>query len=176
MSRVLSLLLVLAPLPAAATLAEALALEDLAVRATDIVQGRVLEVQGRRAGGLIVSDVAVAVAGCFKGTCQDAVVTVRVLGGRAEGLTMRVFGAPRFEPDEDVLLFLEPGADDALRVVGLAQGKLRLLRGGDDLLVARDLDDLQLTGRPAEGLDRVRLGTLVDRLERILDLAYPEAP
>lgn len=55
-------------------------------------------------------------------------LTVRLLGGRTESLTSAVDGVPRFQPGEDVLLFLSPTARGDFSIVSWMQGTFRILR------------------------------------------------
>lgn len=57
-----------------------------------------------------------------------ATITVKQLGGSAEGLTQKVAGVRQFQSGEDALLFLRPSiaADGTLVVVGLMQGNFRM--------------------------------------------------
>ncbi|MGH9712509.1 MAG: hypothetical protein ACRD5M_04325 [Candidatus Acidiferrales bacterium] len=56
------------------------------------------------------------------------VITVRLLGGRTENLTSTVDGVPRFQPGEDVVLFLEPIARGDFSIVSWMQGTFRVRR------------------------------------------------
>jgi hypothetical protein len=57
-----------------------------------------------------------------------ASVTVRVLGGRADGFTSRVDGVPAFRTGEEVYLFLWGKPGESYRVLGWSQGTFRIIR------------------------------------------------
>ncbi len=129
MSRLVPVLLALCALgaPAQATVVRAFSLDDLASFATQVVRGRVLDIESRWDDRLIYTDVEVEVADCLKGPCEERVVSVRVLGGAVDDLVMDVDGVARFALGEEVLLFLEAHPTGVhVRTVGMAQGKFRL--------------------------------------------------
>jgi hypothetical protein len=55
-------------------------------------------------------------------------IVVRLLGGSLASITSRVSGIPRFQPGEDVVLFLEPSARGDLSIVSWQQGTFRIRR------------------------------------------------
>jgi hypothetical protein len=57
-----------------------------------------------------------------------ASVTVRMLGGRADGFTSRVDGVPAFRTGEEVYLFLWGKPGESYRVLGWSQGTFRIIR------------------------------------------------
>jgi hypothetical protein len=64
-------------------------------------------------------------------------IIVRLLGGSAGNLTSHVSGVPRFRPDEDVVLFLEPAAANDYSIVSWEQGTFRIgrdVRTGDETI------------------------------------------
>jgi len=123
---------------ASATILVARDLTDLTLNASAVVLGRVLAVHGEwdPARSRIYTLASVGVERTLKGAAEPT-VTVRALGGEIPGEQRgyRVPGAPRFEPGEEVLLFLrpEPAADEGggptkasvgtWQVVGWEQGK-----------------------------------------------------
>jgi hypothetical protein len=56
-----------------------------------------------------------------------ASITVRMLGGRADGFTSRVDGVPGFRVGEEVYLFLWGKPGEAYRVLGWSQGTFRII-------------------------------------------------
>lgn len=83
-----------------------------------------------------------------------AKLVVRQPGGVVGNIGAHVAGAARFEPGEEVLLFLEPPGDDASKLIvrGLSAGKVRLFT---DALgrrrATRDLRGVAFWTPPAEG-------------------------
>jgi hypothetical protein len=63
----------------------------------------------------------------WRGTAPVA-ITVRLLGGRMGNLTSTISGIPRFQPNEEVILFLESTPRGGFSVAGWAQGTLRIRR------------------------------------------------
>ena len=55
-------------------------------------------------------------------------MTVRMLGGRADGITSRVDGVPAFRAGEEVYLFLWGKPGESYRVLGWSQGTFRIIR------------------------------------------------
>jgi hypothetical protein len=49
---------------------------------------------------------------------------IRILGGRADDMVLHVPGAPQFDVDEKLVLFLHEDPTLLIPVVGLEQGKL----------------------------------------------------
>lgn len=64
--------------------------------------------------------------------------TVRLVGGKARGLTSTVEGAPRFHPGEEVFLFLAETTLHDHTVVGWAQGTFRVRRDAKHETVTQD--------------------------------------
>ena len=134
---------------AQATILPALTLEDLTVRATEIVEGTVLELSPRWADGFVVTDVTVEVTTCLKGPCLGASVVVQVFGGTLDGFVVETSGAARYTPGEQVLLFLEPASgagQERLRTAGMALGKFHVALAGDLPIVERSVEGLELVG------------------------------
>lgn len=80
-------------------------------------------------------------------------VTVRVPGGvRADGVALRIWGAPRFAPGERALLFLSPRLDGTYSIVHLMLGAFHEIRTGGDRLAVRRLAEARAVARPGEAL------------------------
>lgn len=62
------------------------------------------------------------------GASIPAQVTVRLLGGTVGQLTSHVSGVPRFQPGQEVVLFLQPTSRGDLSVVSWEQGTFRVRR------------------------------------------------
>ena len=56
-------------------------------------------------------------------------ITVKLLGGTVGPLTSHVSGVPRFQPGEEVVLFLQPASRGDFSVVSWQQGTFRIRRG-----------------------------------------------
>ena len=115
---------------ATASTVERVPLGEMAQRADQILTGRVVGVRSqlsvRRTS--IHTFVTIEVDEWLKGGRSGPVVTLRVLGGEAEGYRLVVAGAPSFQVGEEVLVFTDGGAGRIPTVFGLGQGKFRLER------------------------------------------------
>lgn len=155
--------LVLLPATSAeATMVEAMGVDDLTDRSTDIVRGRVLNSAGVRIGGHIFTKHTLAATECFKGHCTKQ-LEVLTVGGAIGNLGMHVEGAAKLAPGQEVVLFGRRRGN-AIRPVGLSQG-LFVLRGDR---AARDLRGLHLlspTGSAVPGGGRIQQHSLM-RLRR----------
>ena len=106
-------------------------LPELVTAAQAIVVGRVSDVQSgwvegrRRIETVITVEVVEHLKGRF-----GSVVNVRVPGGRMGRYRHVVVGAPRFEPGDDVVLFLRANGPSLPFIVGLSQGVFRVVANG----------------------------------------------
>jgi hypothetical protein len=111
----------------------------------------------------IYTDVKLRVQRSFKGAAQPGeLVTVRREGGTVGTIGMKVFGAPQFTPGEEVVVFVEPRGG-ANWVVGMAQGKLRVITRADGakLAATAEVGAIHFTGPSL-----VAKPQLLDELER----------
>jgi len=122
------------PAPAPASVALRLELPELASAADLVARVRVAGEASRwdASHRRIYTDVTVAVEEVYKGDARvgDALVVTR-LGGSVDGVGMRVAGEVSLAAGEESILFLrrhEPRRGGRLTVVGMAQGKLLVLR------------------------------------------------
>jgi hypothetical protein len=158
----------LPPSGADATTMPALTLEDLTLRATDIVQGTVTDLTPRWSDGFLMTDVTVEVTTCIKGACLADSVQVQVFGGTADGYVVEAAGSARYAPGEQVMLFLEPVGGTGqvrLRTAGMALGKFHVALAGDLPVVERSLEGLELLG-PAREVAVAENRLALDELER----------
>lgn len=127
--------------PALATMVLHLEIEDLIPLSPLVVVGQVntIEASWNADRTKIYTRVSVTVEEQLRGSAAAAVVEIKLIGGNVDGTLAEMPGAPRFEPGERVLLFLEPRKDsDGYLPVGLFQGKFQVFRdpkSGLDLLL-----------------------------------------
>jgi len=96
------------------------ALTDLAPA---IVDARIISKDPAPTLDLPSTDYMIEVDRVLKGAVPGSTLVVRVPGGiRSDGVGFHVSGAPRFELDERVLLFLSPASDGTFRVYQLMLG------------------------------------------------------
>lgn len=101
-------------------------LTDLTKSSDNVIVGKVTDVQSRwnEQGNRIVTDVTIKVQDTAKGRMnKDALVHIRLLGGRVGGLVAKAPGMPTFSVDEEVVLFLQKKGGPKNLVVGGTQGK-----------------------------------------------------
>ena len=151
--------------------------EALADRSSLIVVGRVLEVRSSTVPHQAFTDYVVGVERTLKGTTPDDPLVVRVLGGKGpNGLYLKIWGAPRFRPQQRVLLFLEPHPDGTMRIQQFFLGAFYEAVVDGRSLALRDLSEVQavpLPGRSAPPPERVRdfdrfVAWLTDRAQGIV--------
>jgi hypothetical protein len=168
-----------AAMPAIAVLAGALAAAPLAATSYVMVSDEALvdgspvaavvrvisedRAAGLRGGGNTpATEYVVQVEAALKGQINGT-VAIRVPGGDARGgMALKIEGAPRFETNERALLFLEPVAGGAWRVMHLLLGAFHEVDAGGHRLAVRDLGEAREL-RPTEsgveaapGQDRLR--------------------
>lgn len=158
-SAVLMFLLIslLAALPAAATTYQMMSDPDLADRARAVAAVRILGVEPAPAQrGQVATDYLVEVEGVLKGSLAGGTVVVRVPGGiGADGIGLKIWGAPEFREGERAILFLLPANDGTYRILHLMLGAFHerpTLDGGK--AAVRDLSEAHAIGNP--GPERYR--------------------
>lgn len=143
-----------------------LPLDEMARVAHSVFTGEVVGVksQWNARRSRIHTFVTVRVSRFLKGGRGGRLVTLRVLGGEAEGYRLLVSGAPSFRLRERVLVFSEGGAGRVPTVLGLAAGKFTIREDpetGEETL-HRSLKGLTLRG--AEGVLRSSVAFPRERL------------
>jgi len=124
--RVAALLALLYAPPARATVFVPMSVEDLARSSAAIVIGTVHDLTGIEERGRVFTLVSVAVEQTLSGELPGSTITLKENGGSVPGRQEVIFGAPRFQPGEHVLLFLTVRPDGSLRTNQLAQGKFSI--------------------------------------------------
>lgn len=112
-------------------------LPQLTHKSESIVRGTVTSVEARWSAdrSRIVTEVQVQVAERLKGSPPETVILIHP-GGVVGDIGQHVAGVPEFQAGEDVVLFLESHGGAAFRVSGFSQGKYRLARNEDGVLMA----------------------------------------
>ena len=126
---------------ASATSLMHMTVEKMAGAARLIVRARCLANATRWDAGDIWTFTTFETTEVWKGKAEER-FTVRLLGGSVGNLTSRVAGVPRFQPGEDVVLFLETTKRGDYSIVSWVQGTFRIRpnrRGGKS--VAQDTAD-----------------------------------
>jgi hypothetical protein len=134
-----------------ATTYVAMADGDLADQAAVVARVKVVSVEAGPASGGPATDYLVEVEKVDKGYLPASTVTVRVPGGvRADGLGLKIWGAPEFQVGEEPLLFLEPAPDGSFRVLHLMLGAFHARGAQNAPLAVQDLSEAHRLGGPEE--------------------------
>lgn len=130
--------------------------EELVEKASLIIVGRVqgaLPISSERA----VTEWLVTVERVLKGGMREASVVVRSPGGETlSGAVAVVFGAPRFQEGERVLLFLDPDPEGEWQSFHLAQGVFHDVLVGSRRAAVRDLSEVHVLGHVQEPVGGLR--------------------
>ncbi len=134
--------------PAAATVVQALSIEQMVREADAVVHGVVTRSGSRLSLDQtrvdVVTVTTVHVHRWFKGP-GGSDITIRQPGGEWEDYRSEIEGTPTFTKHDEVVLFLERLPAGEFRTLGLAQGCFRVQRSGSGAVVDRDLSSLTLT-------------------------------
>ncbi|MCI0420933.1 MAG: hypothetical protein L0387_00865 [Acidobacteria bacterium] len=163
--------------PVFPTTVEKFTLDDLVQKSSRIIVGKCLSRESRwnDRNTIILTTVRIAVSEPLKGS-SDGFINVVTVGGTLDGITQTVSGMPVFEPEEEVLLFLEPSKNGHWQPLGLSQGKFRILRnrqtGEEDVI--HSLSGLELYDPASRTLShqdkpsRTLLKPMVERIRRMV--------
>jgi hypothetical protein len=170
-------LTLVASFPALATTVEKFTLDDLVQKSGRIIVGKCISSESRwnDRNTLILTTARFAVSEPLKGS-SDGFVNVVTVGGTLDGITQTVSGMPVFEPEEEVLLFLEPSKNGQWQPLGMSQGKFRILRNRQtgEQEVVHSLSGLELYDPASRSLSqqekpsRAPLKPMVERIRRMV--------
>ncbi|MEO6192174.1 MAG: hypothetical protein ABIS20_04145 [Thermoanaerobaculia bacterium] len=129
--------------PLEATTYQRVADADLVDQAPVIVEAVAGASTNRADERLPATDYRITVERAIRGAAAGGTLTVRVPGGRRpDGMSLQIWGAPRFQPGERVLLFLAPNADGSFHVLHLMLGAFHVRTAADGrTLAVRDLSE-----------------------------------
>ncbi len=169
----LTLAVGLLALPAAASTFVAMDQAQLVAASDAVIQGRVLEVDSfwNRGATAILTEAKIQVDDVLAGDAP-AEVTVRTFGGKVGDYYVEAVGFPTFHRDDEVVLFLQRGKDQSLRVTGYQLGQYRVVpnsRGGFDARpeVGQGLRLLYADGTPAPAPKALALSTLKSQVRQL---------
>lgn len=92
-----------------------------------------------------VTDYLMTVERVLKGSVGESSILVRVPGGRAaNGMELKIWGAPTFVEGERALLFLDRRADGTYRILHLMLGAFREARLAGHAVAYRDLSEVDV--------------------------------
>jgi hypothetical protein len=136
----LLMLLFLAALPLAATSYVMVSDANLVEEASVIAEVRVASVERGSVKTGPTTDYQVDVERLLKGYTAGSSIVVRVIGGvRADGLGLKIWGAPVFHEGERALLFLKERADGSYGILHLMLGAFHEMDEGGRRIALRDL-------------------------------------
>jgi len=160
-----------------ATTVEKFSLDDLVQKSGRIIVGKCISSESRwnDRNTLILTTARFTVSEPLKGS-SDGFVNVVTVGGTLDGITQTVSGMPVFEPEEEVLLFLEPSKNGQWQPLGMSQGEFRILRNRQtgEQEVVHSLSGLELYDPASRSLSqqekpsRAPLKPMVERIRRMV--------
>ena len=101
----------------------------------------------------VVTDTTLGVRRSFYGKVGEK-VTIQQWGGTYGGKTHRIPGDARFEPGEEVIVFLHRG-DGVIALSALGQAKYSVEKTDDGKLVSRDLSDIAFLIEQSGGAKKI---------------------
>jgi len=171
--------------------------DDLIVGARAIVKGKVLSIdcQADEQTGRVFTYVRVRIQEVIKGEIAERQIVLKEEGGQVGNRGSTIFGSPRFNLGERVLLYLDTRRDGSLRVYQMFMGKFSIVDdpASGERFAIRDAADrgtsvIQAEGavgtvttnrmRLAEYLDMVRSRVAInrERSARFSDTYYRDVP
>ncbi len=115
---------------------------SLADQALVIAEGTVISA-GPATNGQPVTEYRLRIEQQIKGEVPGGIAVVRVLGGKAaNGLKLKIWGAPEYRIGERALMFLVPEADGSYGPLHLTLGSFHELSSGTERLAIRDLTEV----------------------------------
>ncbi len=177
MKRLLFLFIVICiSLPTLATTVVARSVEELAARSSHIVVGRAVRTwsQWNADQHVVFTYTEFAVERSLKGSAP-VTVTVKQLGGHANGIVQKVAGARPLRAGEAAVLFLRPSTqhDGTMAVTSLMQGHFRMKKRDDgEIIVSNGISGASQLNR-TEGTVSTYKGTeltlkqLEERLRKV---------
>ena len=116
-----------AALPAATL--ERLSLDEMIVKSTAIVRGKVLNSYAASSGPIIYTHYRIQVSDTLKGPARTA-VEIQLPGGVVNNGRQTFAGVPQFNSGDEYVFFLWVGKSGATQVLGLTQGLFSVAPGG----------------------------------------------
>jgi hypothetical protein len=148
----LGLLLIFWMGPLQAATLERLSLDEMIVKSTLIVRGKVEGTSASASGPVIYTTYAIRVSERLKGAA-GVTVDVAVPGGTVDGMRQTFAGAPTLSRGDEFVFFLYTGRDGRNVILGLTQGLFSLDGGTDPMSTRAASRELMLdrrTGRPVQ--------------------------
>jgi hypothetical protein len=152
---------------AQATMLEQMDTQRLTEKATGIHVGEVVDRQTARdpQSGMIYTFVTMRVNQTLKGSPTET-VTLRVPGGQYQDYGMVVHGVASFRQGERALVFVRSDSEKFQSVVGMSQGKFRIVRSllnGEEQALFQAPKNVEFFSRTPQGQIRHVVATQIDR-------------
>ena len=156
---------------------ERLSLDDMTVKSTAIVRGKVSASYAAYAGNLpvIYTHYSVSVSEWLKGSGRNTVDVV-VPGGVVNNVRQSFSGAPTLNPGDEFVFFLWTSKTGLTQVLGLTQGLFSVASDGtvDPMATRSASHELMLDGRTGHPVkDQTLLMHMSELRARIASLASP---
>jgi hypothetical protein len=120
-----------------ATTLQQLSLDDMSLKSTAIVRGKVQQTDSILRGSIVYTCYRVQVSEQWKGS-QSAQIDFAVLGGTAKGITQAYSGAPALTSGQEYILFLWTSRNGFTQIIGFSQGAFNLTpTSSGDAMVTR---------------------------------------
>lgn len=152
--------------------------DDLIVSSRLIVRGQVIarESQWDASHERIYTYITIRVDEFLKGSLSSRELVIRQLGGEVGTTAQVVFLSPEFSPSEEVLLYLNPAPDGALRIAHFFMGKFSVVTDPTtrQKFVKREIDQSHLESPASETLqtgeitDSMELGAYLEKIRTTL--------
>ena len=160
--------------PAFASTFEPVSDAQLVCEATDVVHGRITDVQSAWDDGrtAIWTTATVQIDGTNRGQLpRAAVVRVKEVSGTVGDYTIKAEGFPTFQQGSEVVLFLRPWEDgtDTYRVWGYGRGMFLVARGQGHEPTTQRYDVAESGGQPTMFTDRIPPTIVLEALNHELD-------
>jgi hypothetical protein len=158
------------------TTLQQLSLDDMTLKSTAIVRGKVQQTETVLRGSVVYTMYRLQVSEQWKGT-QSAQIDFAVLGGTAKGIHQAYSGAPALTNGQEYVLFLWTSRGGLTQIIGLSQGAFNLtsVASGDSLVTRFATTDRvvdQLGNDLASVNFQMRLGDMRSQVAHTLRSAH----
>lgn len=147
---------------------------DMVVESRAIVTGRVVGVSTSVDANtdLVYTYIRLEVNTVLKGNVTEREIVLKELGGETRKRGTMIFGMPRFEPGQDVLVYLNTWRDGSLRVHQGFLGKFEISRDSSTgrLVVERQLEGENVSIMAGSGNNGINRGELDSYTRMVGDL------
>ncbi len=150
--------------------------DEMVVESRAIVTGKVIGLSTRADAntGLVYTYIRLEVNSVLKGMIAEREIVLKELGGETRDRGTQICGMPRFEPGQEVLLYLNTWPGGALRVHQGFLGKFNISRDPSTgrVFVERQLDGedtLIMAGSGNNGTNRSELGAYEQMVSGLID-------